>query len=58
VEITVTQCRRDALCRCRGCKPPFGAIEQRNRHEPSARIWVGSTGIAIVLILSVLLGWR
>lgn len=49
----------DALCRCRVCKPPFGPADQPVDtidpvHVPSWRVVIGSTGLAIVVMIVVI----
>ncbi len=54
MEIDALTCREDALCRCRGCKPlllPADHIDPRRL--PSNRLVIGSTGLALILMLGM-----
>lgn len=54
MEISALTCRGDTLCRCRTCKPPLLTLDEVDpRRLPSNRVVVGSTGLALILMLGM-----
>jgi len=57
IEISAMTCRGDTFCRCRGCKPGLPPLQPLDRVDPrrlpSNRLVIGSTGIALVLMLGM-----
>ena len=52
-DISAYHCRGDSFCRCFRCKPSLLPLDRvQPRRLPSNRIVIGSTGLALLLMLA------